>query len=121
MSHLKTYDVQPPVDAVPKRADLSSQKGLPEGGGSSDLPAPDFDRAVRIWGCLRRGVWTRAETLRELKYLEAGLAACDSCRLRSATINHLSDLICGECDAAGRRWRDAVDRGWETYRDEVGR
>jgi len=119
---LKTWDVQPAATAdgdVAARPTLS-QGGLPEAGGFTDPSALDFSRAVNIWGCLRRGVWTREETLRELKYVEAGLPPCDSCRLRSGVVNEYGMKVCGECKNGGRRpTGDEIDRGWDDYKDRT--
>ena len=119
--HIKTWDVEPSVDAVPTRADLSQRKRLP-GGGDSPAVVPSselLDRAVRIWGLYHRGLWPIEEAVREVKYVEQGLPLCESCQLRSGTVWDHAALVCATCKNSGCRCKGCeADRGWEAYRDE---
>jgi hypothetical protein len=89
-----------------------------------DLSPEDFDRAVTLWGWCRTGRIDLKTLSRELSYLECGAPLCESCRVRSGTINDGGFRTCASCfnggrpmtmDAAARkaRARQAAQKRWE--------
>lgn len=123
MSHIKTWDVEPPVDAVPTRADLSSQKPrLPEGEGVPEAALP-LELARREMAKLRELYVAKLLTLAEF---DAGLrAAVDHVRCQSKACYRMADfrndhgyLICARCFNAGCRCPGCEqDRAWQAYKE----
>ncbi len=122
-------DVQPQGLAVPTITSppLSSPTRRAARGVGVEDPFPPLplerpeandrlERCVRIWGLAHRGVWFYPEAMREVMYVEQGLPLCESCRLRSGTINDRGIRVCGSCKNMPNG--DDIDREWSRYKEE---
>jgi hypothetical protein len=126
MSHLKTWDVQPPADAVPKTHGLPSQERLPEREGVPEaaLSLELITACTKLWGIYRRGEITYDELERALVQKELGYGMitqaelCDSCRVRRANVFDHGHAVCARCKNNGCRCGDCVDRGWSDYKEQ---
>lgn len=59
-------------------------------------------RAGKLLDCLTIGTMTPSEFHREHHYLKEGGPRCESCKLRTATIQVDTYNVCGSCVQAGR-------------------